>query len=719
MLNPTLKKILLSIIGIAGFCNSSFSQKKYLTEEQMLKNKMPAIVIPLPQFISWNDDVHLVFDKRSFPDTALKTITVDAKTGKETVAAKDYTKQSRSSKKVYLKNEEIYFSDGSIETRLTDNHEAEANPVLSPDSSEVAYTRNNNLYVLNLNTKKETQLTFDGNDSILNGYSSWVYYEEILNHQYRAFWWSPDSKHIAFFRSDDSPVPVFTITDAMGQHGFVKKQRYPKAGDKNPEIKIGIVSLDNNHIVWADFNPNDDQYFGLPYWRPDGSSLLVQWMNRAQNNLKIYDINITSGEKKEFYNEEQKTWIDLDEQDRISFLKNGKGLIIISDQTGWKHLYYYDSNGKLINTITSGNFTVTGIVYIDEKNELVFFTARKENSTRTDLYSVRLNGKDIKRLTFSEYNNVIRVSRSGNYFITTYNNVSTPTRIALLDNKGKLVKEIADSKGPEFDNYHLAKTEIIRVKSEDGLYDLPVMIRWPLDLDINKRYPIIVDIYGGPNSSSVIDYWLFSRILQWYAKEGLIYVTIDHRGSGHFGKEGANNMYRNLGYWEMKDYSTVVKWLIDKGYADPAKISIQGYSYGGYMACYALTYGADVFTHGIAGSSVTDWSLYDTNYTERYMGTPSDNPEGYKTSSVLNYTDKYKGKLLMTHGVMDDNVHMQNSLQLISKLQDLKKDFEFMIYSGGTHVDLDFNKQIHFQNIRTRFIYKYLLEKPVPEGLLR
>ena len=712
-------RCLLSIFVVTAFCISAFSQKKYLTQEQMLKNKMPAIVIPLPQFISWKEDALLVFDKKFYPDTSLKTITIDPNSGQETITAKNFTKPVDNSKRVYEKGGELYFSAVGIESRLTDNKEEELNAKLSPDSSLVAFTRKNNLYVIDLNSKKETQLTTDGNDSILNGYSSWVYYEEILNHRYGAFWWSPDNKHLAFFRADESPVPVFTITDATGQHGLVQRQRYPKVGDRNPEIKIGIVSFTDNHITWADFNEHDDQYFGLPYWRPDGSSLLVQWMNRDQNNLRIYDINIKTGAKKEFYNETQKTWIELSMENRVWFLKNGKGCIITSDQSGWMQLYYHDNNGKLINPVTSGKYTITGIQWIDEKKELVFFTARKENSTRSDLYSIRLNGNDLKRLTFGEFNNDIRMSPSGGFFITTYNNVSTPGRIALLDNKGKFIKEIGNAKGPEFDDYHLSKTEIINVKSEDGLYDLPVLIRWPLNLDSTRRYPIIFDIYGGPNASSAIDFWSFSRTLQWYAKEGVIFVTADHRGSGQFGKEGANNLYRNLGYWEMKDYSTVAKWLIDKGYADPKKIAIRGYSYGGYATCYALTYGADVFTHGMAGSSVTDWSLYDTHYTERYMGTPLNNPEGYKTSSVLNYTDKYKGKLLMTHGVMDDNVHMQNSGQLISKLEDLRKDFEFYMYSGGTHGDLDFNKQLHFQNVRTQFIYKYLLEKPVPDGLLR
>ena len=290
--------------------------------------------------------------------------------------------------------------------------------------------------------------------------------------------------------------------------------------------------------------------------------------------------------------------------------------------------------------------------------------------------------------------------------------------MALVDTKGKQLRELGNAKGEAFATTALAKTELLRVKSEDGKYDLPLRIVWPANYDKNKKYPLMISIYGGPNAGTVYDGWQLNMQQQWWAKEGMIQVAMDHRASGHFGKEGVNYMHRNLGYWEMKDWITIVKWLIENAGVDKNKVAISGFSYGGYMSAYALTYGADYFTHGLAGGSVTDWSLYDSHYTERFMDTPKENPEGYKTSSVYSYVDQYKGLLRIYHGTMDDNVHMQNSIQLIKKLQEKKKHFEFMLYPGGRH-GWGGNQQLHSQNEIAMFIYKNLLEREVPKDVMK
>ncbi|MFO0414968.1 MAG: alpha/beta hydrolase family protein, partial [Bacteroidota bacterium] len=304
--------------------------------------------------------------------------------------------------------------------------------------------------------------------------------------------------------------------------------------------------------------------------------------------------------------------------------------------------------------------------------------------------------------------------------ITQYSDAQTPDVLALADANGRMIKVIGSAKGTEFETTAFAKTELLRIKSEDGKYDLPVRITWPLNYDPKMKYPLLINIYGGPNAGTVYDGWQLSMQQQWWANEGLIQVAMDHRASGHFGKEGMNYLHRNLGYWETKDWSTIVKWLIQNAGVDAERVGITGFSYGGYMTCYALTYGSDVFTHGMAGGSVTDWQLYDSHYTERYMDTPEENPEGYKSASVLTHVGKYKGALRIYHGTMDDNVHLQNSLQLVKALQEQKKRFEFMPYPGGRHGWRNLRQQdAHSWNDNAAFIYKYLLRKEMPGSVSR
>jgi dipeptidyl-peptidase-4 len=504
----------------------------------------------------------------------------------------------------------------------------------------------------------------------------------------------------------------------VGQHGYVENTRYPKSGDNNPAVKIGITTADGSSLAWANFNEKDDQYFGMPYWMPNASSVLVQWMNRGQDTLIIYAVNPMDGTKKEFYKEIQKTWVELDDQgSRIHFLPSNKGMIIKSDKDGWEQLYWHNADGSFKNQITSGPNWSTSIEWIDTLKNIIYFTSRQQNSVRTDLYKVGIDGKNQTRLTFGDFTHSINLSPKGSYFITKYSNATTPDQLAVVSNKGKLITELGSSMGNAFNEYNLAKTEIIRIPSEDGLFQLPVRITWPMNFDPSKKYPVMINIYGGPNAGTVRDGWQFSPLAQWWAHQGLIQVSMDHRASGHFGKNGVNYMHRSLGNWELKDWITIVKWLRNNG-ADSTRIGIAGFSYGGYMTSLALTKGAGYFTHGLAGGSVTDWHLYDSHYTERYMDTPKENPQGYAAGSIMQYVDSYKGLLRIYHGTMDDNVHMQNSLQLIRKLQDAKKHFEFMVYPGGRH-GWGGNQSAHSTNENNMFIYKNLLNKEMPSGLFR
>ena len=670
----------------------------------------------LPRFIRWVDNTQLVLNMKQADDLTSKNYIYN-------IVSKQYSPAPADAvptlKTVIVKKGDLFLKENGSEVQLTFDNAEEKNPTLSPDGNYVGYTKLNNLYTLSLVTKKERAITDDGTTGILNGYASWVYFEEIFGRptQYRAFWWSPDSKYISFMRFDERKVPMFPIYNSEGQHGFVEETRYPKAGDQNPTVKIGWTNPDGGAITWADFKDTEDQYFGWPIWNPNNNSMWLSWMDRGQNNLKIYELNMTSGSKKPVYTEYQKTWIDLEDRNggRINFIPNNKGYIAQSDASGWNQLYMYDMEGKLQYPITNGKFTVLGISQIDEKAKTLYFTARGiENSTRIDLYSIGFDGKNQKRLTVGAYNNTqVYLAPDAKHFVTVYSNVQTPTAIAVIDLQKKSVEVLGTATPLNYEPSKLAKTELIRIKSADGLFELPALVTWPKNMDPNKKYPLLVSIYGGPNAGSVMDNWSSNPAKENLAEEGLIQVAFDHRASGHFGKEGVNYMYRNLGYWEMEDYMTMAKWFIANGYADPTKIAMTGYSYGGYMSCYALTYGSAVFTHAMAGGSVTAWELYDSHYTERFMDTPAENPEGYKSGNVMTHIKNFKGVLQLVHGTMDDNVHMQNSIQLLSALQDQGKQVEFMLYPGGRH-GWGGVKGRHFTDLKNQFIYKHLLGKAMP-----
>lgn len=679
-------------------------EKKELTFDQIFTQPV-SMTAPLPAVRGWADGRHYIENRNG------QSLSVDAKTGKTS----PYTAPAETGGTVSVRDNDIFLrTPAGEEVRLTQDSAVEKNPTLSPDEKYVAFTRNNDLYAVEVATKKETRYTSDGSDVVYNGWASWVYYEEILGRasRYRAFWWSPDSRRIAFMRFDDTQVPMFPIYSEVGQHGFLEKTRYPKAGDTNPETKIGIVPVTGGNIAWADFNSKDDQYFGQPFWTPDGSALWAQWMNRGQDNLIIYSIDPQTGAKKPVYDEKQPAWIDWFTD--IYYLSGNKGFILKSDKSGWDHIYRFNMDGSLKAQLTSGDWRVREILQIDEKKQVVYFTARKEASTRFDLYKISLNGGEPERLTFGAFSHDVKLAPGGDYFITIYSNMRTPPRMALLNDKGKVIRELGNAKGGASDNYVFALPEMKTYKTRDGL-ELPMTIIWPNKMESGKKYPVMISIYGGPDAGSIYDTWRPSLAAQWYAEEGLIQVVMDNRAAGHLGKKGMSAIHRQLGKHEIEDYMDGAKWLISQSGVDASKICITGGSFGGYMTCMALTYGAEVFTHGIANYSVTDWQLYDSHYTERYMDTPAENPEGYRITSAVTHAAKYKGLLRIVHGTMDDNVHLQNTIQLVNRFEDLNKHFELMLYPGERH-GWGGPKGIHSRNETYRFVYTNLLEKPLPEG---
>ena len=631
------------------------------------------------------------------------------------------------------------------------------NLTYSPDQTMLAFTRDNDLYVVDIATEVETRLTYDGSDVILNGYASWVYYEEILGRpsKYKAFWWSPDSKKIGFYRFDNSQVPMFPIYSAFANPeaaasqsqsprvtdlalgGSLSETRYPKTGQTNPQVKIGIVDLDASlrgtgggaTISWADFNPADDQYFGIPFWVPDSQEFFIARMPRLQNTIDLYAVSVADGSKRHVYHETYETWLNW--FDGVVFTDNG--LYMAREfETGWQQIYFLSYDGTTFRRLTDGPNWSVSIVRVDEKKGDVYFTAKRDAVAKQTLYKVDKKGA-IVALTDPQYNATgISFSPDGKYFVASLSNVTTPNFVAVFPSSGKNIRKgnvVADMKGKDYDPSKYALGELVFMTTEDG-FRLPGMIVYPKNFDKTRKYPVHVDIYGGPNTPMVRDRWVMPTAAnQWYSENDIIQITVDPRAAGHNGRAGLDMIYRQLTVWEVKDFCAWAEWLKSLPYVDGDKIGVEGFSFGGTMTCMLLMQASDKFHYGIAGGGVYDWALYDSHYTERYMDTPQNNPGGYEVSKVMNYVSGYptgyftnvisseaEGRdeksvepvmLKLTHGTGDDNVHHQNTLQLLDVMHKEGKKFDFMIYPDGMHGYYGYQGD-HFLKANHEFWFKYL-----------
>lgn len=727
MVNRLLKLFVLGIFmfpAIAAVASDNCAPcdgcngKTPLTKEQIL-GKLPQGILNPSVRSEWKDNENIYLYKRVgnenkvFLYNVKKGTTVEAAPVESAAALEEDTTQQVLMQKLRAFLGQPKFRQSILKT-------------FSPDNSKIAYIRDNNLYVYSFADGKEAALTNDGTNVLMNGYASWVYYEEILGRSsnYQAYWWSPDSKTIAYYKSDDSNISMFPIYNSTGKHGFITETRYPKAGDENPKVDIFFANVENldavsaEHHIKADFNREDDQYFGIPFWNAEGNRFIIPWMPREQNNLVLYTVNPKDGSKEKIYNEEQKTWIDWMEDMHFT----SEGFYMIRDFDLWEQIYFQSFDGKTLKKITDGNNWGVSILKVDEKGGYIYFTARREISTRVDFYKVSLKNGVITRLSEGEYNySGVKLSDDNKYFIALRSNSSTPTQLVVgSTGKKPQIKILNDTKGEKFDQYKLSIPEMMYI-TVDG-YRLPAQVIWPVDLDSTKKYPVIVSMYGGPNSGTVMDTWKGIReTTQWWANEGVIQIAIDHRASGHCGKEGMNFLHRNLMDIELKDYIEWMKELHKLPFVNREKVGITGFSYGGSMTMLACTAGNDYFKYGIAGGGVYDWLLYDTHYTERYMDRPQDNPQGYANSRVINKIAKYKGDktnyVKITHGTSDDNVHMQSTMQLIEALQNADKQFDLMMYPGGFH-GYRGAQGMHSNKGDYIFWYRHLLEKDAPKILL-
>ncbi len=687
----------------------------------------------LPVVSGWLDDDHYLETRTDPADKQRKVFSVSAIDG-SAVIHRDYSEIQKNlpagflaamattstpglTRFAWAQQGDLYFYDAPARAfrRLTASAGEEKNPRFSPDGKWIAYTRDNNLFAYDLDKDLERQLTSDGSDTILNGYASWVYMEEILGRAtaYAAFWWSPDSTRLAFMRFDDGPVPVFPIFHADGQHGELERQRYPKAGDPNPYVQMGVATVADGRLAWMDFDPKADHYIAWPFWSADSGTLTVQWMNRGQDTLRLYACNPADGRKTMIFEEKQPSWVDWFED--LTYLKNGQGFLVRSAVDGWEHLYLYNTDGSLRTRLTSGAWRVNSIAAVDEANGYIYFIGRPGKTWDAQLMRVRFDGSAPETLTRTEGVHRAWVSPKGSYYIDSVSTVATPGVMNLYKTDGTLVRKLGDQRTPALDEYALGKVELFTIPSEDGQFQLPAYWVLPPEFDAKntkKQYPVVFAIYGGPDAGRVHNTWVGLQA-QYWAQHGIITISVDHRGSGAFGKQGVALMHRNLGKWEMADLIAAVKWLRAKPFIARDRIGITGGSYGGYTTTMALTCGAEYFNFGQAGSSVTDWQLYDSVYTERYMDTPKENPDGYKNGAVLTWAERYRDGLRLTHGTIDDNVHTQNTIQVVDWLTTHNKRFELMLYPDSRH-GIQAGQRAHAMRETHDFWMRTLLAPPAP-----
>lgn len=580
----------------------------------------------------------------------------------------------------------------------------------SPDGTHIAFVRDHNLYALNLQTNQSRQLTTDGTPQIFNGVFNWVYQEELYGRgNFKAFWWSPDSKQIAFLRLDDAPVPSFPVVDHIPVDPNVETTPYPKAGDPNPLVKLGVVNIASGaarFIETSQYKP-EDFLISRVEWTPDGK-IVFQAQDREQHFIDLTYADPATGKTTIVFREgDSKTqpWVEV--IDNPKWLKDNS-FIWQSDRTGYRHLYHYTADGKLIKQITKGEWDVRDLHGVDEARKLIYFSGMEHSPIAAHSYRINLDGSNQTRLTTTEGAHNTNFNDSFTHYVDFTSDINTPTQTRLFTSDGKLVRAVEENKVAALSQYKLGKVEFLNVKARDG-YQLEAMMIRPPDFDSTKKYPVWSHTYSGPQAPTVRNSWGGANYLwhQMLAQKGYIVWICDNRSASGKGVGAAWTSNRNFGEGELRDLEDGIAYLKTQPYVDGSRIGLWGWSYGGFMTSYALTH-SKTFKIGIAGGSVTDWRLYDSIYTERYMGTPQTNPEGYKRSSVIAAAPNLSGKLLLLHGTLDDNVHMQNTIQFAYALQKANKPFDLMLYPKSRHGVVDPALVKHMRSLMTEFIEKNL-----------
>ncbi len=573
-------------------------------------------------------------------------------------------------------------------------------PKISPDGNWVSFVRNYDLWIVDVVTGQETQLTTEGREELMNAQLDWVYPEELEIRT--AYWWAPDSSRIAYLQMDERPVTKYPLVDYLSYAGEMETMRYPKAGGLNPVVRLGVVPASGGDTRWLDLGGDADVYIARVQWLRDSRRLAVERLNRAQNRLELLFVETGSGRLQLVLTEEDSYWINL--QDDLWFLSDRQRFLWSSERDGFRHLYLYDLKGKFLNQLTSGSWEVTSLAGVDEKQGLVYFTATEKSPIERHLYRVPLEGGEMKRISKEAGTHAIHLAPNATHYLDTYSNAMMPPRQDLYDADGTHPLAINENRVAELAEYSLQPVEFLIVPGADAT-PLHAMLIKPANLNPMRKYPVLVNLYGGPHGQLVRNAWGGSGFLwhQMMAQKGYIIFTLDNRGMAARGHAFESAIYHKLGQTELADQLAGIAFLRMLPYVDASRIGIWGWSYGGYMTCYAMLNAADVFKAGFAGAPVTDWRQYDTIYTERYMGLPKENAEGYQRSSPVTHAGQLKGKLLIAHGTGDDNVHLANTLELAEQFIKSGRYAEYQLYPGRGHPISDSTARIHLFRRITQF----------------
>jgi dipeptidyl-peptidase-4 len=599
--------------------------------------------------------------------------------------------------------------------RLTSAPGLEDEVTFSPDGRLVAFVRNHNLYVTDLDGR-ERALTTDGHNQLLNGRLDWVYQEEIYGRgTHRAYWWSPDSARIAFLQLDEAPVPEFTVLDHLPYRQTVEVTDYPKAGDPNPTAKLGVVRATGGSVQWIDttkYGAAEHLIVNVD-WTPDSREIVYQVQDREQTWLDLNLGEAVKGTTKTLFRETTKAWVS--ELGAARWLKDGT-FLWFSERDGWQHLYRYRRDGTLVGRVTSGKWELTNLYGVDEAAGLVYFAGTERSHIGRDVYRIKLDGSDLKRLSERAGTTSAAFNPGLTMFVATWSDVHTPQQVRLHKADGAEVRVIDANEVAAIKDYKLSKPEFVQVKTKDG-FTLEAMLIKPVGFDPSRKYPVYQHTYAGPHAPQVRNAWGGTNLMyhQLLAQRGIAVWVCDNRSASGKGAESAWVAYKRLGETELADIEECLGYLKQQPWVDSSRIGINGWSYGGFMVSYALTHSTS-FAMGIAGGSVTDYRDYDSIYTERYMLMPQNNPDGYARTAPRYAAKNLHGELLLLHGLMDDNVHVQNTIQFAYELQKAGKPFEMMLYPKSRHGVTDPQLLKHMREKMLEFTLRTLKPEAAAAG---